>query len=632
MIRRLFEGRSLSKALALGVALLSALFHIVVLNFIPISPSLFRPLHVLSVCLMVFLIYDYKGKTSDSISLDRVLLIVMAAVSMIYAIFQVEAILIRGGISTTRWDVVMGIFGVIVIFEATRRTVGIALPIIALAFTSYAFWGKYVPGFFGHRGYSLNRVITTLYTYDGMFGMSVDVVATFVVMFIIFGSFLNITGAGEFMLELAKSLTGKQRGGPAKIATVASGLFGSISGSAVANVVGTGTFTIPLMKKMGYEPYFAGAVEAAASTGGQFMPPIMAAAGFLMAEILGVPYLRIMKAAIVPAILYFLVIWVTVDLRAARMGLKGLRAEEIPSLKLILKKQGYLLIPLVVLVFSLVVLRQSPIRSAFWSSVICMVITLWQRKDIKMALLDIVEALYEAMSGVAGIAGACACAGIVIGAIGLTGLSLKIAAVIISASGGRLLVALLLSMITAIIFGMGLPTSVSYILCVTILAPVLIELSVVPIGAHMFIFFFACLSGLTPPVALAAFAGAGIAGADPMQTGWTSCKLAMAGFLLPYMFVYSPVLLMIDSTLMEIVWASVTALLGCCALAASLEGWLLHQANPIQRILLLFAALTLIRPGMVTDALGGGAFVAVVVWQVLERKKFIPGLSDATTP
>ncbi len=604
------------------IGIVMTLFLVVVLNFKPIEASKFRTIYLLCICLMVFLIYDRKGKKTFTVSLDKVVLIAASFFSIIYAFFQLEEILRRGGISTTRWDLIAGTVAVLVVLEATRRTIGNALPLISIFFIAYTFLGRYIPGFLGHNGYNYKRIITALYTYDGIFGTPLDVGATFVAMFLVFGGFLEVTGAGDFFLQLSMALAGRQRGGPAKIATVASGFFGSISGSAVANVVGTGTFTIPLMKKIGYERSFAGAVEAAASTGGQIMPPVMAAGAFLMAEILGVPYLQIIKAAIIPAILYFIIIWITVDLRAAKTGLSGLQADQVPDWRIILKRQGFMLVPLFILIYSLVIVRQSPIRAAFWSLLCCLVIMLLQQKDLKKSLRITKDALYNSALAITAVAPAAACAGLVISAIGLTGLGLKIAAIIISVSKGSLWLGLILSMVTAIIFGMGLPTTVSYILCATILAPPLIQMGILPIAAHMFIFYFACLSGITPPVAMAAFAAASIAESDPMSTGFMACRLAAAGFILPYIFVYNPIMLMQGSVAVgQLALSICTALIGCYALGAASEGWLYCNLNRPCRIVLAAAALSLINPGFRSDAFGLVCFLGVVAYQYNLAKK-----------
>lgn len=601
----------------LGVIL--SIFHIWTLNFRPLPPDVFRSICVGLILSLVFLLYDYRGKKSTNLTPEKFIFLLLTVISMGYAGSQMENILQRGGVYTTQWDIVMGIIAVVVVLEATRRTVGKALPIIASVFLLYAYFGKFLPGYLGHRGYSLARIITLVYTYEGIFGTPIAVVGTFVVMFIIFGAFLDSTGAGNFFLELAKSLTGRQRGGPAKIAVIASGFFGSISGSAVANVAATGTFTIPLMKKTGYSPTFAGAVEAAASTGGQFMPPIMAAGAFLMAEILGVPYTQVMLAAIIPAVIYYIVIWLTIDLRAAKIGLRGLSKEQVPPLRSVLSRGGYMIAPLIILVFTLVGLGQSPIRAAFWSMLSCIIILIFKKRDLRIVFRSILDACYDAAEGIIGVGPACACAGIVIACVGLTGLGLKIADIVIGIAGARLWLALILAMVVTIIFGMGLPTTVSYILACTILAPALIELGIVPIAAHFFIFYYASLSGITPPVALAAYTGAGIAGSEPMKTGFEAVRIAIAGFLLPFIIAYNPVFLLVGD-MSTIIQATITAIIGCYALTGASEGWLFSKINLVQRGILAMAAILMIRPGTATDIIGIVSFALVLIWNYLTFK------------
>ena len=593
----------------LGVMI--TLFHLVALVFIPLVPTVFRPTHLLMALAVVYLTKPaIKGK---SIGLSNFFFLVASIVTMSYAFVELEDLLGRAGIFTTQADIIMGIIAIIVVLEAARRTVGVALPIIALLFLGYAFWGQHIPGIFGHNGYNIKRIISAVYTYDGIFGTALDTAATFVAIFIIFSAFLERTGAGDVFLELAKGVAGKTRGGPAKVAVVSSALFGSISGSAVANVASTGSITIPLMKKLGYKPEFAGAVEAAASTGGQIMPPIMAAGAFLMAQYLSTNYLTIVTAAVIPALMYFGTVWFTIDFYSGAHGLLGLSDDEIPSVKKVLKKDGIILLPLIVLILTLVVFRYSAIKAAFYSIVVTVAIcTLDKKRRLKAS--DWIEICVSSAKGIAPIASACACAGIVIGVITLTGLGLKIATMIISFSHGILIVALILSMVTAIIFGMGLPTTVSYILCVSVLAPVLIDLGVLPIAAHMFIFYFACLSGITPPVALASYTGAGIAGSNPMRTAFISTRLALTAFILPYLFVYRPALLM-EGSISQIVMGALPSIIACLTLAAGLEGFFFDRLSPLERIAFATCTVLMMWPTLViTDYLGIALFVVILIW------------------
>ncbi len=591
------------------IAVASSLFYILTLNFYPAPPNVFRSIVVLSACLLGILMYPLKwGKKGAAID---ALMIVLSLVTFIYALLEVDNVMERGGIDNTTADLVMGIIAIVLVIEITRRIVGLGLPIITIIFVAYAFLGEYIPGELGHRGYNLSRIITTLYSYDGILGIPTAVAGTFVAMFLVFGAFLEATGAGDFFMELAKGLAGSRRGGPAKIATVSSAFFGSISGSAVANVAATGTFTIPMMKRSGYSPTFAAAVESTASIGGQFMPPIMAAGAFIMAEILGVSYLTIIRAALIPAVMYFVTIWIVIDLRAAKTGLKGIPKKDLPVVSSLLKSQGYILIPLIVLIVMLVVFKTSAIKAAFWSMISTILVS-YIRRQTRLSPRGILGALEKGGRGIITVIAPCACAGIVVGAVGLTGFGMKLASIIIDYSGGFQFVALVLSMLVALIFGMGLPTTVSYLLCVAVLAPSLIEVGILPLAAHLFIFIYACLSGITPPVGLAAFTGAGISGSPPMRTAIQAVKLGIAAFFLPFVFSYHTSFLLIG-TWKEIAQAVFTGLIGCWAVAVFLEGWFMGPLNRLIRFLFVAAAACLILPGWMTDVIG----LALVVFTIL---------------
>lgn len=582
------------------------------LNFNPLSPSLFRPLVILLSAILIFGIFRSKYRWLD------ISLIILSVATFGYAIQELEGILGRGGIHTTSLDLIFGTIAVLLVLEITRRTVGIALPLVAVAFLLYALFGNFIPGNLGHGGYSYNRIITTLFTYDGMFGTPIAVTVTFVAMFIVFAAILNLTGVGNVFLNLSKAVAGGYRGGPAKMATIASGLFGSISGSAVANVAATGSLTIPMMKRMGYAKKDAGAIEAAASTGGQFMPPVMAAGAFLMAEIIGVPYTDIMYAALIPAIVFFVTIWFSIDFRSAKLGMKGLPSGEIPSWRKILIKSGYLILPIVILIIMLVVFQYSPIRAAFYSLISSLVLS-FIKKDTRPDLKNFMGSLMEASEGLIRIVAPVAAAGLVIGVIGLTGLGGKVASLIIGLSGGYLFLALILAMVTAIIFGMGLPTTVSYLLVVAILAPVLSDLGVIPIAAHLFIFYFACLSGITPPVGLAAFTGANIAGAPPIRTAFMASRFAIAAFILPFLFVYNNSLLMMGNWF-DIIISTVTAIISVIALSATLEGWFINNLKVWERIILLAIAILLVNPSYITDIVGAVSFLGIFLYQKYIQK------------
>ena len=601
----------LNKSIYIIGALMS-LFHIITLVFYPMPANIFRTTHLMFVLIMIYLTYPFSSKDGKKeIGIGNVLLMLGGLASCIYIAIEMNDMLTRGGIWTTNTDIIFGIIAIIVVLEATRRSNGLALPIIAIVFIAYGLWGNYIPGMLGHKGYSLKRIITALYTYDGIFGTALDTAATFVTMFVIFAAFLEKTGAGDVFLELAKGIAGKSRGGAAKIAVIACALFGTISGSAVACVAATGSIIVPLMIKLRYDNLFAASVISSAAIGAQIMPPVMAAGAFLMAEFLGVPFLEVMKAAIIPALMFFFTIWISIDCKAAKINLKGLSKDEIPSTKSVLKKDWLILMPLVLLVVLLVVFKFSPITCAFYSMVASIIVCYLDKKR-RMGIKKIIDTLADSAKGIASVACACACAGLIIGIINLTGLGLKISTLIISLSGGKVIFALILSMVTAIIFGMGLPTTVSYLLCVSVLSPVLIEMGVLPIAAHMFIFYFACLSGITPPVALAAYTGASIAGTKSIPTAVESCKLAIIAFFVPYMFVYNPAYLM-QGSIASIIWACIVGIATCYAISGLVQGWLIVKLNPIMRFGFFATTVLLLWQNIIHDVMGLIMFAVLLI-------------------
>jgi TRAP transporter 4TM/12TM fusion protein len=430
---------------------------------------------------------------------------------------------------------------------------------------------------------------------------------------------VEASGAGKFFVDFARCAAGRLRGGPAKVSIISSAIIGTASGSSVANVVVDGVFNIPLMKASGFRATAAGAIEAMNSTGGQIMPPVMGAGAFLMAEILGIPYSKVALAAVIPALLYYTSAYWMIDFYSASSGLRGMTREELPIFKKIMVEKGYLLVPIVVLLFSLMVLFYSPYRSAIYA-IISLIIVGWVRKASRLGLKGIVETLAKGARGSIEIAATCAAAGIIVGVLTQTGLGMKFAMIIINYSGGSLLLALIFTMLIAIILGMGMPTTAAYAISASVLAPALIQLKIPAIAAHLFIFYFACLSALTPPVALAAFAAAAIANAKTWDVGWLGMKFALAGFLIPYMFVYGPAMVLVGSPT-EITLAIITGLLGTMALGAAVQGWLLKSTSGIERVLLLIGALCLIKPGWITDLIGLGLLIIVFVFQYTKFKK-----------
>jgi TRAP transporter 4TM/12TM fusion protein len=595
------ERRSLSGwqwVLVSGVAVGCSLFHLS-LGYFGILESLrMRAAHLFFLLPLTFLLYPASKKSSSSrfSPLDLVWFGLSMLCCLYISVFEYERLVSRVIYidPLTRMDLGVSLLLILCTFEATRRCVGLPLVIVAGAALLYAFYGERLPGAMGHTGFSLEWIIEHLaLTTEGIFGIPVGASASFVFLFVLFGSFLQVSGAGQFFIDLAYAAAGRARGGPAKMAVLASALMGTVSGTAVGNVVTTGAYTIPLMKRVGYPPYFAGAVESAASTGGQIMPPIMGAAAFIMAEFLGMPYLKVAAAAAIPAVLYFLSVGFVVDFEAQKRGLRGLPASELPPVLRILKREGHLSLPLVVIV-AMLVQGYTPYMAGF-ASIISVVAVSFLRAHTRLTLHSALEALSLGAQGAIVIAVTCAVAGIVIWSASLTGVAVKFAALILSLATGKLYLALPLIMFASLFLGMGLPTTAAYIMVAALAVPALVEMGVVPLAAHLFAFYFACISAITPPVAIAAYAGAGLAGAPAMKTGWMSVRLAAAGFIVPYMFVYGPQLLLLGDW-SRILLASGTALIGCYALGAAITGWLRRATAIWERVVLFGAALILIAP------------------------------------
>jgi TRAP transporter 4TM/12TM fusion protein len=600
-----------------GIAM--SLFHIYTAQFGVYSAMVQRPVHLTFAFVLIFLLHPSRRERGKGwVWLLDGLFIALSVISLIHLVVTFKEVVLRGG-AATKLDLWLGGILILLVIEGTRRVLGWALPIISTVFILYAFLGKYIPGLWGHRGIDLETLISYQYlTTEGIFGLPLGVSATFIYIFILFGGFLVASGTGEFFIDFANSLTGHLRGGPAKVAVVSSSFFGTISGSAVANVVGTGSFTIPMMKRLGYSPTFAGAVEAVASTGGQIMPPIMGAAAFIIAEMLGIPYIDVAFAAAIPAVLYYFALIYMVHLEAIRLGLKGLSKEELPRLSETLKRRGYLILPAILLVYWLSV-GYSPMKAGLWSIGTVFLFS-FIRRATRMGPMKVVDALKRGGTGCLEVVTACACAGIVIGVVTQTGLGLKFSTLVIEASKGFLPLALTFIAITSLILGMGVTTSAAYILTVILGGPVLIKLGVLPLAAHLFVFYYACLSTITPPIALAAFAGAGIAGAPPFAVGFMAMRLALIAYIVPYFFVFQPVLIL-QGSLLNIVFAFFTAILGCIALGSALVGQMLGSLGYLSRILLLAGGLTLIKPGIYTDLFGMAVFGIILGIQFLKRKK-----------
>ncbi len=607
------QSKSLTAWAITVVALGMSTFHIYTAQFGLFSAMVQRPIHLLFACALVFLIYPPRRGLAQAgyPALLRAwdwLLILATAAALFHIVATYRDLVSRGG-AATELDLWLGGLLILLVLETTRRVMGPALPIITVVAIAYTLLGHYIPGLWGHRLIDAEQLISYQYlTTEGLFTIPLGVSASFIFIFILFGAFLVASGTGEFFIQFANALAGHLRGGPAKVAVLSSACFGSISGSAVANVVSTGSFTIPLMKKIGYRPVFAGAIESVASTGGQFMPPVMGAAAFIIADMLGVTYLKVCEAALIPAVLYFFALLYMVHLEAMRMDLRGLSRSELPPLWGTIKDGGHLLLPAVLLVI-LLIQGYSPMKAGLWALVGVVVVS-WFKPRTRMGLKAILLAMEKGARGCLEVALACACAGIVIGCVTQSGLGLKFSSLVIQASGGSLFLSLVFVMAASLVLGMGLTTSAAYILTIILAGPVLVDLGVAPLAAHMFVFYYACLSCITPPVALAAFAGAGIAGSKPFPTGFESMRLAIIAYLVPFIFVYHPVLIW-QGSWWAIALSFVTATLGCMAIGSALMGYMKGRLNLLWRLALLAAALGLIMPGVQSDLLGAALLAAV---------------------
>lgn len=527
----------------------------------------------------------------------------------------------------TTIDYIFAFITIAVLLEVSRRTIGLFIPLLSMVALFFALFGPWFPGIFGHAGFSFERLLYRLYmTTEGIFGMTFSIATTYIVIFILFGAFLNASGATRLFNDLALAIAGQRRGGPAQVAVLSSALTGMLSGSAVANVATTGTFTIPLMKSIGLKPRFAAAVEATASTGGMIMPPIMGAAAFIMAGFLGVSYNIIVLAAIIPATLYYSALIIAIDIEAKKQGLKGISKENIPDVIEVIKSRGVLVLPIFIVILTL--MTGFTALFAGFAGIFACIIASWLTKDRenRIGIKTAINALIEGARGSIQVAVACATVGIIIAVITMTGLGSTLAYNIIQISGNNLAIILVLIMITSIVLSMGLPSTALYIVVAVAAAPALIEAGVNPIAAHFFVFWFGALSNITPPVALASYTAAGIARADAMQTSWTAVKLCLPGFLLPFMIVYNPALVMqteatgMDAAL-QIIFAFITSILGVFALATAVFNFFTTDMKIFERIAMAIAALLLIIPELITSAIGLGIIILVLAIHLPRAKK-----------
>jgi len=546
-----------------------------------------------------------------------ILLVLGICIAMGYLVINYQQIIKRIGIISDL-EIFLGLLTVVLVLESVRRTTGNVLPIIAIIFILYARFGYLMPAVIANRGYTWSRIASQMFmTTEGIFGSPLGVSANYIVLFVVFGAFLNITGAGNFFMDLAFAATAWARGGPAKSSVVASGLFGSISGSACANVTTTGVFTIPLMIKTGYSREDAGAVETVASTGGLIMPPVMGSAAFIMSEMIGVPYIQILKAAIIPALLYYLSLFLELDFIAQKKKLKGIPRSELKSVRETLAGGFEFFIPLIMLVL-LMVKGYSPAKSVTYS-IVCMVVVSCFRKEHRLNWTKLKDSIVDGITGSVTICATCATAGIIVGVVTMTGLGLTLSSAIIQLSGGKLMIALILTMVCSLILGMGMPSSAAYIVLAVLAAPALISLGVSKLTAHFFIFYYGVLSNITPPVALAAFAASPIAKASAMKIGWNAVRLGCVAFIVPFFCVYGPSLLM-QGTAMEILRCLATALIGCWALSIAVAGFFRRNINILERIIFALGAMLMIESHLVTDLIGI-SLIAIMVLICLRTEK-----------
>ncbi|MBU5628019.1 TRAP transporter permease [Oscillibacter sp. MSJ-2] len=605
---RIWEGvpRSIVRYLMVAFAVYSVLINLV-FNW---ETRIERASFVGGLVFLIFLIFPAtkKGKKKPNhIPWYDLLLGVVGGGTYFYFVFNCQAI-IKQGIKLESYQVILGAIGVLITLEACRRATGIPIVVVASCFIIYAMTQKSL---------ALN-VYNLFYTTEGVIGTPIRACSTFIVLFVIFGAFLEKTGISNFFIQLANSIAGGSSGGPAKVAVISSALCGMVSGSSVGNTVTTGAVTIPLMKSNGYKGEFAGAVEAAASTGGQIMPPIMGAAAFLMVEYANVAYGSIAVRAILPAALYFAGIFITVHLEAKKLGLKGLPRDQLPQFGRLIVAQGYLLLPLLLLVY--LIITRTMAMAAVLATVLAIVVSMF-RKETRLNLSRFLDALENGAKSTLTVGIACAVAGIIACVITTTGIGTKLITLIVNASGGYLIVALLLTMVTCIILGMGVPTTANYVIMATTCAPILIKMGVPTLAAHMFVFYFGIVADITPPVALAAYAGSAIAKSKPMKTALNASKLAIAAFIVPYVFALNPAMLFIETHWYEVVLIILTSLLGIFGVALGTEGFIYKKVPWLLRIVAIVGGLTLLYPGIVTDVVGLVLVGGIILYQRMSAKR-----------
>jgi TRAP transporter 4TM/12TM fusion protein len=609
------------------VAIAMSLFQIWSVVWGALDPFAQGSIHLTFILILTFAYCSFSKKehTQKPTAID-VVLILLALAAGIWFMLNSERIAFRKTLfdPLSAADLFFGVVYVVLSLEAARRTIGIPISLVVVAFLIYTFFGHHLQGVLSHRPYAFSEVIDQLsYSLVGIWGSPIIVVSTFVFVFLLFGSFLQYSGAGDFFFEISSALTGGSRGGASKVAVVSSGLFGMISGSPTANVVTTGSFTIPMSKRLGYRPEFAAAVEAVASTGGAIMPPVMGSSAFLMAEITNIPYAKIIVAAAVPALLYYISIYMMVHFEAIRINLPTQRKEDVPRVGAVMARGWQYSVPLVLMTWLLLTGRSPSITGVY--SILAVFVVSWFRKDTRMGIKTILKALEDGAKTCIPVTGACAAAGMVIAGIMATGLGGKMTSVIMNATHGSLFLVMLFTMFICLVLGMGMPVAAAYVLTAMLAAPAMMAMGVGKLAAHLFVVYFSIISAITPPVAVAAFAAAGIAECNPNKVGFMAVRLGLAAFIVPFMFVYQPELLMQGSSL-RIIQVVITSCIGVTILAGSVIGWFLTESSPLERILLAVASMMLIHSGTVTDVIGLGIVAAIVIKQIRMRRFDHPAL------
>ncbi len=622
-----FKSKTAKEKISVIIAFVGIFWFIYSLCFTATPPGVLRPVFVMFVILLGYLMGPRPGKNkvvkTIVLVIDTLFLIAVIA-STVHIIVDQQAWVMREALGHNKTDLFFSVMTTIAVLELTRRTIGWPLVILTILFSAYAYFGGDIPGTFRIFPYSLTDIFSQYYgTGDGLFASMVGICSTYILPFVFLGAVMEMSGTGNYFIKLANFFTGRSRGGPGKVAVVSSALFGTISGAGAANVVATGTFTIPLMKRTGYEPKFACAVESVASIGGQIMPPVMASAAFLAADLMGIPYGKLIIYAAIPAVIYYISLYITLDLEAGRLKMKPTPTEEMPEGKVLIK-EIYLLLPLAIIIIEMCILGRSPLRAASIALIGGFLITeLNPETRLKPVefIVRVALSAYKACKTLMPIGGAFICASLVVAMLNLTGLGIKLSSLILSAAQGRLLLALILTMLITVILGMGLPVAASYVIAASVCAPSLVQMGVPLEAAHLFILHFASLSGITPPVALAAYTAAGIGGEKPLGVAVTACRIGLCAFFVPYCFVFGTDLLLLNGFGPALL-ALIPALIGCVGICICVVGWIKYPMNWIFRLACLGGGVCLLKVGLISDLIGLAIIVAsIVVHLIISRKK-----------